>query len=539
MVRILWAGLAGLLLTAATAPAADAPAGTWKLTFYTLNQERGALEPRTLWLLKLDNAGGKWAAEVLSTMPNVPETTIEDLKVANGTVSFGLKLGRQDLSFEGKVPGAQAEKIRGSLAQGRNVIPAELEATKLTALDDEFELNKELLAKQPDSPSAFDAALMLLAEAGKKKATAEDVRGWADKAFKASDAYGPRWQREIGIRITSALVGQEPFAPVALEYARRVERLVDPEEDAQSQIRPLTMLREALEKNGKADEAKEITARLGKLESKADQEYLKKMPPFKPDAYAGRKAKSDRVVLVELFTGAQCPPCVAADLAFDGLEKTYKPSEVLLLQYHLHIPGPDPLTNPDTVARSDAYGDEIEGTPTIFFDGKPKAGGGGGIPESQKKYMAYREVIDPLLETPAQAKIKAAVTRKGDKLDITAEVSDLEKTGEKVRLRLALVEEQIRYTGSNQLRFHHRVVRALPGGAAGLALPDKTGKQQVTVDLAELRKKLGDYLDDYSKQRPFPNANRPLDFKKLSVVAFVQNDADKSILQATEVEVPE
>ena len=51
-------------------------------------------------------------------------------------------------------------------------------------------------------------------------------------------------------------------------------------------------------------------------------------------------------VLVELFTGAECPPCVAADLAFDALGKTYKPTDVVLLEYHLHIPGPDALTNP-------------------------------------------------------------------------------------------------------------------------------------------------------------------------------------------------
>lgn len=531
MVRTLWSGLAGLLLMAAAAPAADAPAGTWKFTFYTGG------EARTLWLIKLDNAGGKWTGEVVSRADQVPETTVEDLQVADGQIRLTLKLGRQDLTFEGKIVGPMADKIRGSFAQGRNMIPAELESTKLTRLDDPFELSKEILAKRPDSPDVFDAILTLLTEAGKKKATAEDVRGWADKAFKAADTYGPRWQREVGTRITSALVGQEAFAPVALEYARRVERMLDPNDDASVQVQPLTMLREALQKNGKADEAKEVQARLDKLESKADQEYLKKMPPFKPEPFAGRKTKSDRVVLVELFTGAQCPPCVAADLAFDGLEKTYKPTDVLLLQYHLHIPGPDPLTNPDTEARSDAY--EIDSTPNILFNGKPEVPGGGGIPQAQEKYNAYRAVIESLLETTAPAKIKAAVQRKGDKLDITAEVSDLEKPGEKVRLRLALVEEQIRYTGGNQLRFHHRVVRALPGGAAGLALTGKTGKQQVSVDLGELRKTLNTYLDDYSKQRPFSNPSRPMDFKKLSVVAFVQNDANKEILQATEVAVPE
>jgi hypothetical protein len=128
----------------------------------------------------------------------------------------------------------------------------------------------------------------------------------------------------------------------------------------------------------------------------ADPEKL----PFKPAKFAGRKAKSERTVIMELFTGAQCPPCVAADVAFDGLDQTYKPTDVILLQYHMHIPGPDPMTNPDTVARFGYYR-ELRDTPSTLFNGKPKAGGGGALGMAEKKYKAYRDIIDPLLEEPA------------------------------------------------------------------------------------------------------------------------------------------
>src|SRR5262245_27716729 len=169
----------------------------------------------------------------------------------------------------------------------------------------------------------------------------------------------------MSLRIAEVLAEQDGYAAVALENARRVERLLGANEDAAVQIRVLEVLATALQKTDKAAEAKEVLARLDKLEAQADQEFLKKVPPLKVEAFAGRKAKSDRVVLVELFTGAQCPPCVAADLAFDALAKTYKPTEVVLLEYHLHIPGPDPLTNADSEARQKYYGDAIEGTPTI------------------------------------------------------------------------------------------------------------------------------------------------------------------------------
>jgi hypothetical protein len=244
-------------------------------------------------------------------------------------------------------------------------------------------------------------------------------------------------------------------------------------------------------------------------------------------------------VLVELFTGAQCPPCVAADLAFDGAEKTYPPTEVVLLQYHLHIPGPDPLANEDTAARGKYYDDEVEGTPTVLFNGKlkSKANDGGSMDDAKEKYQDYRDVIQSLLEQTTPVKLTAQAVRKGDKIEITATADDVPNPGEKVRLRLALVEEAVRYVGGNQLRFHHRVVRDLPGGAAGVVLKAKAGKQQATVDLAKLRERLTGYLAEVGKKTPFPNESRPLDLKNLYVVAFVQNDENKEVLQSVQVKV--
>src|SRR5439155_104828 len=148
------------------------------------------------------------------------------------------------------------------------------------------------------------------------------------------------------------------------------------------------------------------------------------------------------------------------------------------------------------------------------------------------------EAIKPLLEKPAKAKIQLSATLKDGKVDINAEVSDLEETGNDVRLRLALVEEVVDYKGGNGIPSYHNVVRALPGGADGLALKQKTAKQSVSVDLAELRKKLTSYLDKYvEKEGPFPSKDRPLELKKLKVVAFVQNDDSIEVLQAVQAEV--
>jgi hypothetical protein len=134
----------------------------------------------------------------------------------------------------------------------------------------------------------------------------------------------------------------------------------------------------------------------------------------------------------------------------------------------------------------------------------------------------------------------------GNKIDIAAEFAGLKKTGKKVRLRFALVEDVARYVGSNGQRFHHHVVRALPGGADGFALEKKSGKQTVTVDLKGVRKSLNEYLTAWPKKHeldedPFPPANRPMALEHLKVIAFIQDQGggEKEMLQAAQVDVPE
>jgi hypothetical protein len=257
---------------------------------------------------------------------------------------------------------------------------------------------------------------------------------------------------------------------------------------------------------------------------------------------------------MELFTGAQCPPCVAADVAFDALLKTYKPSELVTLQYHLHIPGPDPLTNGDSETRQRYYGDSFHGTPSTYFNGDSKASGGGGMGNAKDKYDEYRKVIDAALKGKRRATIDLKVNREGDEIKILAmaqatstakeakskdqcapEADDEAPDASKLRLRLALVEEEIRYVGSNKLRFHHHVVRGMPGGAKGQALSEGQGKVDLTLTLDDVRKGLEDYLAP--RKARFPNPLPPIALEHLSVVAFVQDDDSKEVLHAVMVPV--
>jgi len=225
-------------------------------------------------------------------------------------------------------------------------------------------------------------------------------------------------------------------------------------------------------------------------------------------------------------------------MGFDGLIKAFKPKDVVTLQYHQHIPGPDPLTNPDCVARWDFYRKEfpeqVRGTPTSIFNGKPGGGTGGFMSDSERKYKQYTDVIEPLLEKTTDVKVAGRATRKGDKIDIGVEVAGADAD---LTLRLVVVEENIKYVGGNQIRFHHHVVRAMPGGPEGVAIKDRAFKHAATTDLGDVKKALTKYLDDFAKTRPFPKADRPMDMKALRVIALVQNDKTKEIVQALQMDV--
>ncbi len=206
------------------------------------------------------------------------------------------------------------------------------------------------------------------------------------------------------------------------------------------------------------------------------------------------------------------------------------------MQYHLHIPGPDPLVNADTEARAKYY--NINSTPSTVFNGKsPLRPGGGGMAASESLYDRYRKVIDPILEENSDCKLLVTATRVGNKIDIKAEVNGLKDPGENKRLRLVLVEETIRYVGGNKLRFHHHVVRGMPGGVEGFELKAENSQHAATVNLDELRQKQIKYLDTYSETRSFPYPDRPLDYHHLKVVGLVQNDTTKEILDVLQVDV--
>jgi hypothetical protein len=525
MLRSAGLGLAALtLLLPGIAGAADEapPAGTWKLLLPT-NERR--LMP--LVLVRFTDDGGRWSAKVLDKSAGVSAAAVRDVRVADGLLRFTLELRSLTARLEFPLPKEKGGTLTGSIIERGNAGPAELEPTTLSSLD-EFAVAKETVSRLKGGHDLVKAALLLLSQAQEKAAKPEEVRSWAARATRAAAAYGAPWHRAVVLETAEILNEQKGFESVALTYARQAERMLQDGDRPAFHKRVLDALATALTRAGKEAEAKEIRGRVAKLDFS-----------IKAEPYAGRKGKGDRVALVELFTGVECPACPAADLAFDALGKTFKPAEVVRLEYHIHASGPDALACPDGEARVEYYARSVEGAPTVLFNGRLAVDSGGGGPEKgPDRYAEYLSALAPLLETTAAASVKDTATRKGDKIDIAVDAAAAATAGDRLRLRLVLVERQVHFPGANKIAEHQQVVRAFPGGVAGEKLTaGKPLHKTVTVDLAQVRKDIQEYLDKVAKEVPFPRKERPLALEDLSIVAFVQNDATQEVLQAVQFDV--
>lgn len=542
-------------------------------------------------VFELKTADGKTTAKTVNGGPAKWEVT--GYKVADGVITIGIG-GPAKLTFEGKVD-AKGEKALGTFGDDDRLFRGTVSKTdigeitqqntveQVPAPDDmkewaklrtaplvlqnqarqekDADKRKELLDQAKDAKAKFDtegpkllqkvvegagtdagvlyfATPDLLAAAGAMKAKPDDAKKWAEIGLKAAAAHGPRAERNALLGTASVLSRQEGLGAVALAYAEKAVAATEKGPLA-AKVNAMKALAAAQAKAGKADAAKATTAAVDKLETELDVEYKKTSLGFTPEKYEGRKNKdANRVAVFEMFTGAMCPPCVAADLAFDGLEEVYTPKDLILLQYHQHIPGPDPMTNPDTLARwayyTKLFPQDVRGVPCSVFDGKPQALGGGGKPNANNKYDQYKKVIDETLEKKTDVTIAGSAKLEGGEVKVDATITKADAA----TVRIVLAEEEVRYLGGNGIRLHHQVVRSMFGKPEGWKVKElKDGKASVSVKLDDLKKALAEYMETYNKERPFSSPDRPLKFEHLNVVVLVQDDETGEILNAAQFAV--
>jgi tetratricopeptide (TPR) repeat protein len=283
-----------------------------------------------------------------------------------------------------------------------------------------------------------------------------------------------------------------------------------------------------------------------------------------PATFEPRKAAAVPVghtVLLQLFTGSGCPPCVGGDLAVEGLLESDPRTELVALTFDLHIPEPDPLTNPDTVAEAALYG--IAHTPSYVLDGASLPIYGADRSGSEKLYKQMAPLVDEEAASPSHVTLQISAVQRPDgviavkadvesgdesalreqiarKVDVTPPMDEGEKKAAdeakknakpakkekqkkpgtkpsaapavaappvappapQLQLHIALVEDNIRYGGENGVRFHRMVVRALakPADEGTKVVTGEDTKLEASFNPKEISEKWAVYLAKYEDE---------------------------------------
>ena len=230
----------------------------------------------------------------------------------------------------------------------------------------------------------------------------------------------------------------------------------------------------------------------------------------------------NRLVLVEHFTQASCGPCASQNPALKTLLDA-NATKVVALKYQTSWPGVDPMNaaNPtEAAARVQYYG--VTGVPNSVMDGS-----GPGSPGT----IVTTTTINNRYNTSAPLNLSASHqwTAGYDSIQIGVYVANAgtatvaSGAAGSLKLHVAVIEEDINYPsapGSNGETVFYQVMRKMVPDASGTTMADSwtAGQTQMFV---------------FKVAAPSYLAN----LNKVAVVAFIQDNSNKSVLNAARTSV--
>ncbi|MCB0763721.1 MAG: Omp28-related outer membrane protein, partial [Flavobacteriales bacterium] len=222
-----------------------------------------------------------------------------------------------------------------------------------------------------------------------------------------------------------------------------------------------------------------------------------------------------RTTLLEQFTSSTCGPCASLNTTFapmlSSLNTNTSGSNVSAVKYHMNWPPPgnDPSYNPDGNSRKSYYG--VSGIPDLFLDGAPL---------SSTSASAFTAAA----AEPAFMALDAQATISGNQVTVNVSLTPYAAFTGSHKLHIAVVEHAYDYAASttNQDEFHYVQRKMLPS-AAGTTLSAFTPGTAQTYE----------YSYTFTIGSPAQgNYNLWTGMDNLDVIAFVQNNSTKEVLQA-------
>jgi hypothetical protein len=220
-----------------------------------------------------------------------------------------------------------------------------------------------------------------------------------------------------------------------------------------------------------------------------------------------------RVVLMEQATNAGCGCAGILDPGVDSLFTYYGREEVVCIRYNGWWPWEfDRLYNDNPAeieARINYY--SIADMPTVVIDGEPL--------ERFCEARLLPETLEERLAVPSPLKMVAAESLSVDSLHVAVRiVAEQDPGADSLALRVAVVEDSIYYDAPNGKKYHNCTFRTMLPGTGGTAFSIAPGE---TLDFT------------YSVA-----LDPGWDASMISSIAFVQNDGDRSVLQAVSSKPP-
>lgn len=222
--------------------------------------------------------------------------------------------------------------------------------------------------------------------------------------------------------------------------------------------------------------------------------------------------QSQRLVLAEECTSSTCGPCAAQNPAFDALLQA-NPTKITAIKYHMNWPSPgnDPMYQQNTVdnnARKSYY--SVSYVPYVRVDGNYLSGAPSQVTQTTIN-NAYAVV------SPFEISINQSLSAGQDTIFVTMLIKATQAVSGTLVAHMAVIEKHIHFNtapGTNGEKDFYNVMKKMLPTASGTILPTSFTS--------------GDYviLEGY-----WPLAN-VYSVSELSVVGFVQNNADKDVLQA-------
>jgi hypothetical protein len=222
-------------------------------------------------------------------------------------------------------------------------------------------------------------------------------------------------------------------------------------------------------------------------------------------------AQSQRLVLVEHYTQASCPPCASINPGMNRLLDA-NTDKVVALKYQVSWPGYDPMYehNKSQITTRTRYYD-VTAVPNSVMNGQS----GPGSPNT----IVTQATIDAAYAKPSPFELKLS-HKLGPRLDevlIELEITASQAIDEEMVAQIAVVEEEIHFAlppgSTNEKDFFHVMKRMLPTDK-GTSLPKTWASGQKQTITAVWK---------------FENV---YDISEIAVVAFVQNPATKEVHQA-------